>query len=29
VLFHASGTGDLAPVHPGRNPMAFSNPIFF
>jgi hypothetical protein len=29
VLFHAAGTGDLAPVHPGRNPFAFSNPIFF
>jgi hypothetical protein len=29
VLFHAAGTGDLAPVHPGRPPFAFSNPIFF
>lgn len=29
VLFHAAGTGDLAPVHPGRTPFAFSNPIFF
>lgn len=29
VLFHAAGSGDLAPVHPGRTPFAFSNPIFF
>lgn len=29
VLFHAAGTGDLGPVHPGRTPFAFSNPIFF
>lgn len=31
VLFHAAGSRgtDLAPVHPGRNPFAFSNPIFF
>ena len=29
VSFHAAGTGDLAPVHPGRPPFAFSNPIFF
>lgn len=29
VLFHATGTGDLAPVHPGKKPFAFSNPIFF
>lgn len=29
VVFHAKGTGDLAPLHPGKNPFAFSNPIFF
>jgi hypothetical protein len=29
VLFHAAGAGDLAPVHPGQKPFAFSNPIFF
>jgi Carboxypeptidase regulatory-like domain len=28
VLFHARGVGDLAPLHPGRNPFAVSNPIF-
>lgn len=28
VVFHAKGTGDLSPLHPGRNPFAVSNPIF-
>jgi hypothetical protein len=28
VVFHAKGSGDLAPLHPGRNPFAVSNPIF-
>ena len=29
VVFHARGKGDLAPLHPGRKPFAFSNPVFF
>lgn len=29
VLFHATGSGDLSPIHPGKKPFAFSNPIFF
>lgn len=29
VVFHASGDGDLAPLHPNRKPFAVSNPIFF
>ncbi|MBX3226669.1 MAG: PHP domain-containing protein [Labilithrix sp.] len=29
VVFHAKGDGDLAPVHPGRNAFAVSNPVFF
>jgi hypothetical protein len=29
VVFHAKGSGDLAPIHPGRHPFAASNPIFF
>jgi hypothetical protein len=29
VVFHATGDGDLAPVHPGKKPFAFSNPVFF
>ncbi len=29
VLFHAKGTGDLAPLHPGKVPFAVSNPVFF
>ena len=29
VIFHAKGTGDLDPVHPGKAPFAVSNPIFF
>ncbi len=29
VVFHASSTVDLAPLHPGRIPFAVSNPIFF
>ncbi|MFO0554468.1 MAG: CehA/McbA family metallohydrolase [Polyangiaceae bacterium] len=29
VVFHAKGTGDLAPLHPGRAAFAVSNPIFF
>lgn len=29
VVFHASSTTDLAPLHPGRRPFAVSNPIFF
>ncbi len=29
VVFHAKGSGDLAPVHPGRHPFAVSNPILF
>jgi hypothetical protein len=28
VLLHAKGTGDLAPLHPGRKPFAVANPIF-
>jgi hypothetical protein len=28
VVFHATGSGDLSPVHPGREPFAVSNPIF-
>lgn len=28
IVFHARGEGDLAPLHPGRNPFAVSNPIF-
>jgi hypothetical protein len=28
VVFHAKGDGDLAPVHPGRQPFAASNPVF-
>jgi len=29
VLFHAKGPGDLTPLHPGKEPFAVSNPIFF
>ena len=29
VVFHAKSNVDLAPLHPGRNPFAVSNPIFF
>lgn len=29
VVFHAKGTGDLAPLNPGKKAFAFSNPIFF
>ncbi len=31
VVFHAKGPDgkDLSPLHPGRNPFAVSNPIFF
>ena len=29
VVFHARGTGDLAPLNPGKKSFAFSNPIFF
>lgn len=29
VVFHAKGSGDLGPLHPGRKPFAVSNPIFF
>lgn len=29
VVFHARGKGDLAPLHPGRKPFAYSNPVFF
>ncbi len=29
VVFHAKGGGDLSPLHPGRDPFAVSNPIFF
>lgn len=28
VVFHARGSGDLAPLHPGRKPFAASNPVF-
>jgi carboxypeptidase family protein len=28
VVFHVRGSGDLAPLHPGRRPFAVSNPIF-
>lgn len=28
VVFHAKGTGDLAPLHPGRKAFAASNAIF-
>jgi hypothetical protein len=28
VVVHVKGKGDLAPLHPGRNPFAMSNPIF-
>jgi hypothetical protein len=28
VVFHAKGSGDLAPLHPGRKPFAVSNPVF-
>ena len=28
VAFHAKDLGDLAPLHPGRRPFAFSNPVF-
>ncbi len=28
VVFHAKGTGDLAPLHPGRRPFAVSNAVF-
>ncbi len=28
VVFHAKGTTDLAPLHPGRKPFAVTNPIF-
>lgn len=27
VVFHAKGEGDLAPLHPGRQPFAVSNPV--
>ncbi|MBL8742844.1 MAG: CehA/McbA family metallohydrolase [Myxococcales bacterium] len=29
VVFHAKGSGDLAPLHPGKQPFAVSNPVFF
>jgi hypothetical protein len=29
VVFHAKGSTDLAPLHPGRKPFAVTNPIFF
>lgn len=29
VIFHVKGKGDLAPLHPGKNAFAMSNPIFF
>ncbi len=29
VIFNATSTTDLAPLHPGRHPFAVSNPIFF
>ena len=29
VMFHAKGSGELEPVHPGRRPFAASNPILF
>ena len=29
VIFNATSTTDLAPLHPGRRPFAVSNPIFF
>ncbi|MBS2013636.1 MAG: CehA/McbA family metallohydrolase [Deltaproteobacteria bacterium] len=29
VVFHAKGSGDLAPLNPGKKSFAFSNPIFF
>ena len=28
VVFHAKGSGDLAPLHPGRRPFAVSNPTY-
>jgi hypothetical protein len=28
LLFHIRGVGDLAPLHPGRNAFAVSNPMF-
>lgn len=28
VVFHASSSADLAPLHPGRAPFAVSNPVF-
>ncbi|MCB9590397.1 MAG: CehA/McbA family metallohydrolase [Polyangiaceae bacterium] len=28
VVFHAKGTDDLSPLHPGRDAFAVSNPIF-
>jgi hypothetical protein len=28
VVFHAKGTGELAPLHPGRKPFAVSNAVF-
>ena len=28
VVFHAKGDGSLDPIHPGRKPFAFSNPVF-
>jgi hypothetical protein len=28
VVFHAKGETDLAPLHPGRRPFGFSNPVF-
>ena len=29
VLFHARSGGDLAPLHPGKNAFAVSNPVWF
>jgi hypothetical protein len=29
VVFNARGKGDLAPLHPGKKPFAYSNPVFF
>jgi hypothetical protein len=28
VLFHARGSGDLSPLHPGSKPFAVTNPIY-
>ena len=29
VVFHVTGEGSLDPVHPGKEPFGFTNPIFF